>query len=97
MTNLLDYKRINKTECQKVLNSLKNIAKKNPNLAGFSSRLEKNNRGDYGYNDLYVYEDNIFLIVSFDGGRIDIHYYVSPHLDIIMDCMKTNSKKHLHL
>lgn len=40
-------------------------------------RTAKNGRGDYGYTDLYLTDDNIPLLeCSIDGARVDVQWKV---------------------
>jgi hypothetical protein len=92
MINILDYKPVNKKNVQKILKILLDITKKNQNLGGFILIPEKNNRGDYGYDHLYYYKGQLFLIVSLDGARIDTRYYISYNTDNILDQIKKDAK-----
>ena len=95
MINLLDYRPVNRKECERILKVLQDIGNKNPNLKGFTIYPEKNDRGNYGYNDIYSYKKTVFLIVSFDSARIDTKYYFSPNIEEIIKLVKTDSQKHL--
>ena len=92
MINILDYKPVNKKNVQKILKVLQDTTRKNPDLGGFTRYAEKNNRGDYGYNDYYLYKGQLFLILSFDGARIDTWYYISYNTDDILDQIKKDAK-----
>ena len=95
MINLLDFVLVKKSQCESVLKTLEKIGKENPNLRGFMIIPEKNNRGDYGYTDIYSYKGNEFLLISFDGARIDTKYYLSPDIKEVLKLIKTDSQKHL--
>jgi hypothetical protein len=84
MVNLLDYRTVTKKEAEKVVKQLKKIQKINENLRGFKIESEKNNRGDYGLNEIYYYKDNPFLMLSFDGARLDTQYYIRPDTYLIL-------------
>lgn len=83
MINLFDYSQANKKEIEKILKYLKKLTKDNPEIKGFNIYTEKNNRGDYGYNEIYKYQDNIFLIISMDGARQNVNYYTNPRYKLL--------------
>jgi hypothetical protein len=92
MINLLDYKPVKKNEIQKVLKIFQKISKKNPQFKGLNYYSEKNARGDYGYNDIYEYKNVPFMVISIDGARIDVKYYLSSVADDILNTMLKDAK-----
>jgi hypothetical protein len=87
MINLADYIPVKKNKVQSILKVLKRIGKKSPEIKGFYLRSEKNNRGGYGYMDIYSYNGKYFLIVDIDGARLDVRYFVSGDVDAILKSM----------
>jgi hypothetical protein len=83
---------INKRDATKILGRLQKTAKRNPIMTGFSIRSIKNNRGYYGYCDLYFYQGNLFLVIDIDGARQDVRYHRVPDTDSIMGKMEKDSK-----
>jgi hypothetical protein len=83
---------INKRDATKILNRLQKITKINPKITGFSIRSIKNNRGDYGYCDLYFYQGNLYFVLDVDGARQDVRYHKLPDTDSILGEIEKDCK-----
>ena len=82
---------ITKNEARKINGILAVLARKNPNLKGFKICNVKNDRGDYGKDSEYYYNGLCFLIVSFDGARIDTRYYKTDNTESSLQSLKESA------
>ena len=86
--NLSKYKKVKKSVLLKILDKLNKFGKIKPGMRGFNQELLKNNRGDYGFDEIYKYKNIPFLMISFDGARKDIQYYTFDNTEDTLKLME---------
>ena len=88
ITEDIDLILTTKNKVKSILKTLNKFGKKHPYNKSFAIRKIKNNRGDYGYNDLYFYNGVLFLVSSIDGARIDVRFYITKDTEKVLGELK---------
>jgi len=83
----------NEKKARAILKRIEDCAKINPNLKGFRITSEKNNRGDYGKTERYYYNGVLFLVISFDGARLDTNYYTTFNTHSVLEQIEKDAKE----
>ena len=60
----------------------------------FSTRSEKNNRGDYGIDEVYSFHGVPAFFISFDGARLDaqVYIYINGTISKTVDFLRLKQK-----
>lgn len=71
------FMKVNQKKIQNILDSLLDILNNYGDNRNFSEYVTKNGRDNYGKNIQYSYKGHPFMIISMNGSRTEVDYYLS--------------------